>query len=121
MKKIFALCSVLLLMACAEKSNSLNGEYKMLNAPEGAEITLGFDDTRFFGKAAINNYFGSFEKDGNHIKLSPAGSTMMAGPENLMKVEYQYLQNLEKVDAYTLDGSKLTLTGADNLKMVFEK
>ena len=119
MKKILSLCGVLALSACINTA-SLNGEYKMLNAPENAEITIGFEGDRYFGNAAINRYFGSFEKERNQIKFGPSGATMMAGPENLMKAERQYLQDLSKITSYTLDGDTLTLTG-DGTVLTFEK
>lgn len=121
MKKLISLFAVLGLFACAEKPISLDGEYVMLNAPEDAEITIGFEGERFFGKAAVNNYFGSFTKTDKTIKFGPAGSTMMAGPEPLMKVESTYLQDLAKIDGYNLQGKTLILSGPDNLSLTFEK
>lgn len=121
MKKMLSLFAVLGLFACAEKPISLDGEYVMLNAPEDAEITIGFEGERFFGKAAVNNYFGSFTKTDKTIKFGPAGSTMMAGPEPLMKVESTYLQDLAKIDGYKLQGKTLILSGPDNLSLTFEK
>lgn len=121
MKKLLSLFAVLGLFACTEKPVSLDGEYVMLNAPEDAEITIGFEGERFFGKAAVNNYFGSFTKTDKTIKFGPAGSTMMAGPEPLMKVESTYLQDLVKINGYNLQGKTLILSGPDNLSLTFEK
>lgn len=120
MKKLLSLCSLLVLFACSGRTVSLDGEYKMTNAPENAEITIGFEGDRYFGNAAINRYFGSFEKEGNQIKFGPSGATMMAGPENLMKAEHQYLQDLSKVTTYTLEGNTLTLKG-EGISLSFEK
>lgn len=121
MKKIFAICSLLLLFACSEKNVSLDGEYKMTNAPENAEITIAFEGNRFSGQAAINRYFGTFESDGNSIKFGPAGVTMMAGPENLMNIEQKYLQDLNKITAYQLKGETLIFTGTDNVILTFDR
>lgn len=121
MKKLLSLFAVLGLFACAGKPVSLDGEYVMLNAPEDAEITIGFEGERFFGKSAVNNYFGSFTKTDKTIKFGPAGSTMMAGPEPLMKVESTYLQDLSNIDGYNLQGKTLILSGPDNLSLTFEK
>ena len=120
MKKILSLCSILMLFACSNKAVSLDGEYKMLNAPENAEITIGFEGDRYFGQSAVNRYFGSFEKEGDKIKFGPAGATMMAGPEELMKAEQQYLQNLAKVTTYTINGKTLNLKG-EGVNLSFEK
>lgn len=121
MKKIFAMCSLLMMFACSEKVVSLDGNYAMTNAPENAEITIAFEGNRFSGQSAINRYFGTFETEGTTIKFAPAGMTMMAGPENLMKVEQQYMQDLNKINAYQLNGKTLTLTGPDNLTLTFDR
>lgn len=121
MKKILAVFGFLTLLACCEKNQSLDGEYKMLKAPDEAQITIGFEGSRYFGQSAINRYFGTFEKDGNHITFGPAGATMMAGPENLMKIEHEYLQNLAKVNSFSLKGKTLTLSGPNNISFSFEK
>ena len=97
MSKLFSLIlGTLLFAACtAETPDSFVGkEYKLQNAPANAEITLGFDgkENRFFGKSAINNYFGSYTLDGDKITFGPAGATMMAGPQELMTAEQEYLQ-----------------------------
>lgn len=124
MSKLLSLIlGVLMFTACTAKtSDSFVGkEYKLVNAPNNAEITLGFDgkENRFFGKAAINNYFGSYTLDGNNVTFGPAGSTMMAGPEELMKAESAYLQFLPEVKTYKLEGKKLTLTNGKNEELIF--
>ena len=109
MKKILSLCSILMLFACSNKAVSLDGEYKMLNAPENAEITIGFEGDRYFGQSAVNRYFGSFEKEGDKIKFGPAGATMMAGPEENMKAESAVLGAIAKVASVKADGENLLL------------
>lgn len=121
MKNFLALCSLLFLFSCAEKAVSLNGEYQMADAPENAEITITLDENKFSGRAAVNRYFGSFTTEGNAIKFSPAGSTMMAGPENLMKIEQQFLQDLDRINHYQLKNGMLILSGSDNLVWKFIK
>lgn len=123
MKKILSVMAALLITACAAKENSFKGkEYKMNDAANKAEITLAFDakENRFFGKV-INNYFGKYELDGNNIKFGPAGATMMAGPENLMKAESQYLMTLPKVNSFVLEDKSLTLKTTDGQSLVFEE
>ncbi len=123
MKKIVSVMFALLITACSSSESSFKGkEYKMNDATNNAEITLAFDakENRFFGKV-INNYFGRYELDGNNIKFGPAGATMMAGPENLMKVESQYLMTLPKVNAFVLEDKSLTLKTTDGQSLVFEE
>ncbi len=124
MKKLLSLMiAFVLTAACSAQENSFKGkEYKMNDAANQAEITLGFDakESRFFGRV-VNNYFGKYEMDGTTIKFGPAASTMMAGPENLMKAESQYLMTLPKVNSFVLEGQKLTLKTADGKELVFEE
>ena len=124
MKKLLNLfCAVVMLAACSSQDASFKGkEYKLTNAPENAEITLGFDKTenRFFGHV-VNNYFGTYEVKGTALKFGPAGVTMMAGPENLMKAESQYLMMLPKVNAFVLEENKLTLKTTDGQELVYEE
>ena len=123
MKKIVSVMFALLITACSSSENSFKGkEYKMNDVTNNAEITLAFDakENRFFGKV-INNYFGKYELDGNNIKFGPAGATMMAGPENLMKAESQYLMTLPKVNAFVLEDKSLTLKTVDGQSLVFEE
>lgn len=124
MKKVLSLLAVLLVVvACSAKSESFKGkDYKMVNAMNGAEITLGFSakENRFFGQV-VNRYFGSYTQDGNKITFGPAGSTMMMGPEPLMEAENQYLRSLPDVKTFAIDGKKLTLKMADGKELVFEE
>ena len=46
---------------------------------------------------------------------------MMAGPQELMTAEQEYLQFLPTVKHFKLDGEKLTLSGADGKELVFEE
>lgn len=125
MKKfIYAFFALFMLAACQEKDTTFVGnEYKLLNAPDNAEITLGFDGAsdRFFGKAAINRYFGTYKSEGNNLTFGPAGATMMAGPEELMKAEYQYLTSLADIKTFKLDGTKLILINDKGEELTFEK
>lgn len=114
MKKLLSfLAGAVLLTACSAETSSFKGkEYKMLNAPHDAEITIGFDakEPRFFGSASVNRYMGSYQTDGDAISFSNAGSTMMMGPEELMSVESDYLQFLGTVKTYKLNGRVLSLS-----------
>lgn len=123
-KMIYAIFALFMIAACSKENSTFAGnEYKMLNTTDNAEITLGFDgkDSRFFGVAAINRYFGTYKTAGNNLTFGPAGSTMMAGPENLMKAESAYLQFLPEVKTFKIDGDKLILSNKDGKEVVFEK
>lgn len=126
MSKILSLlAAVLLFGACSsQEQNSFVGkEYKLTQAPNNAEISLGFDgkENRYFGKSAVNNYFGAYTLEGENLSFGPAGATMMAGPEPFMKAEQEYLQFLADVKSYKLEGKKLILNASDGKSLTFEE
>lgn len=126
MSKILSLlAAVLMFGACSsQEQNSFVGkEYKLTQAPNNAEISLGFDgkENRYFGKSAVNNYFGAYTLEGENLSFGPAGATMMAGPEPLMKAEQEYLQFLADVKSYKLEGKKLILNASDGKSLTFEE
>ncbi len=114
---------LLVVTACSSQPESFKGkDYKMVDAMNGADITLAFSnkDNRFFGKV-VNRYFGSYTTEGDKIEFGPAGATMMMGPQPLMEAEQNYLSSLPQVKTFALDGKKLTLKMADGKELVFEE
>ena len=118
MKKAFIL--FLFLSACKPEP-TLKGQEFVLRQPD-MEITLSFDahENRYFGKA-VNNYFGTYQMNGNTISFGPTASTMMMGPEEDMELEAHYFDNLSQVQNYTLTPDTLTLTSGDGKVLVFDK
>ena len=85
-------------------------------------ITLSFNENGINGNSGINNYFGDCEIVNNNIKVGPLGSTRMAGPENLMKVEREFLELLENSKKVKLSDQKtLVLTTDKGKTLTFEK
>jgi heat shock protein HslJ len=89
----------------------LNGS--LIQVSEGLKtpsITVA-KEGRISGNASCNNFFGSFETDDAfRLKFSKMGSTMMACTD--MSLERDFLQNLERVDNFTLNGDTLSLNKA---------
>lgn len=83
-------------------------------------VTLVFADTDVSGKSGVNNYFGGYTSstDGS-LAFDALGSTMMAGPEDLMTLEAEYLAALQSTFGYTIDGDTLTLFGAADQILTF--
>ena len=85
-------------------------------------ITLSFNENGINGNSGINNYFGDYEIVNNNIKIGPLGSTRMAGPENLMKVEREFLELLGNSKKVKLSDQKtLVLTTDKGKTLTFEK
>lgn len=123
MKKLLSMLILALgLTACGKPATIQGNEYQLTNAPENAEITIAFSgtDNRYFGKV-VNRYFGTYTIDGDKLSFGPTASTMMMGPEPLMKAEQQYFGELATVQSFKADGDMLTLTLNDNKTLVFKK
>lgn len=85
-------------------------------------ITLFFNENGINGNAGINNYFGNYKITGNIIEIAGIGATKMAGSQNLMKIETEYLSLLEKVKKMKMiDERSLVLTTENGKTLTFEK
>ena len=124
---IFAIFA-LLLVACASPSGSLVGtQWKLssLNTADvtsaSAAITIHFDPSgQVGGSAGCNSYGGSFKanSDGT-ISFSQIVSTLMAcTDETVMANEMAFLQALNGVNHYLVQGNVLTLSAGDQ-ELVF--
>lgn len=125
MKKLLSLFLALFMVSgCFDSSeNTFKGKlYKYTSSPENMAITLGFDaqEPRFYGKA-LNNYMGSYKQEGEEIIFSQVATTMMAGPQEMMQAESDYLAALPKVNSFKLDGKKLILKTSDGKELIYEE
>lgn len=76
-----------------------------------AFITFSNKDDKVFGNGSCNNFNGTYQiKEGNQITLSKMAATLMACMD--MEVESQFMEVLEKVDNYSLNGNTMTLNKA---------
>ena len=71
------------------------------------------------GKSAVNSYTTEFALDGEKITLTALASTKMAGPEEDMAVENEYLQILNGANTISLNGDVLTITTASGTNLVY--
>jgi len=81
--------------------------------PEGTEVTLAFADGRIAGKSACNRYSADIQEGENagNIKIGQSMSTMMACPDELMKVEREYLDALAHITSFSFFAGSLALNG----------
>jgi heat shock protein HslJ len=88
-----------------------------------AGITANFDGEKIYGFSGVNQYGGPYTaKDDGTLEIGELASTMMAGPEPLMKAEQAYLELLKGCDGYQVEGDTLTLlTGEKSESLVYEK
>ncbi len=75
-------------------------------------ITLIIGNGSISGNSGVNNYFGSVTVENGKLTIGPLGSTMMAGPEDAMKAESEFLTALNNASSYKIVDGKLVITDA---------
>jgi len=98
----------------------LGGE--MVHTPEGARevhLTLATTDSRVQGFAGCNNFFGSYQADGDALTFSAMGITMMACPEG-MDTEQTFMQALGETTRAEIAGQVMKFYADDRLLATFE-
>lgn len=120
-KAIALLSSVLLLNACQSTSQiettppligswhiEIIGEHPVIDYSP-ANITFG-EDGQLSGNNSCNNFFGQYSQTENQLTLTPAGSTMKACVEALMKQEQRVMVAMPKVTQAKMLKGKLILS-----------
>jgi hypothetical protein len=101
---------------------NMAGKNMKLQMKNEEQITLSFTENEINGNAGINNYFGTYKISSDNISISGIGATEMAGPDNLMRIEGEYLALLENVKKIKLINQKtLVLTTDKGKTLTFEK
>ncbi|MBW5410918.1 META domain-containing protein, partial [Brachyspira hampsonii] len=126
-KTLLLLLSFLLLLSCSEKNNKKTNIFEELNGNEyyltsNPKITIGFENSNVYGNGSINRYFTSFSISNNQIILGTnIGATLMAGNEEDMKSEQEFLNDLSKANSVSLENDKLTIKTSENKELSFTK
>jgi heat shock protein HslJ len=82
-------------------------------------ITLVFEEDGAGGTSACNQYFGNYSISGGAMSFDEMTQTEMACiPDEVMDSEAKVLEALSLVDAFTVTGDSLTLSG-DGVELVF--
>jgi copper homeostasis protein (lipoprotein) len=83
--------------------------------PDGTEPHLVFDleESRVAGSGGVNRVMGAFALAEDELEFGPLATTLMAGPEDAMRRERDFLDALARVTSYELDGASLTLVAGD--------
>jgi heat shock protein HslJ len=93
--------------------------------PTTAQLTLTFDDQGdepyYSGSSGINNFRGRvWVGSKGDVEFGPAISTLMGGPDSVLRAESTYLRSLLTVVSYQRSGDRLTLTGSDATELDFQ-
>lgn len=81
----------------------------------GSEITAEFLDGKIEGSAGCNQYSGSYQFDGDRLKIGDIAFTerYCFEPLGVMEQEAAYLEALGFVESYEIDGQNLMMTNAE--------
>ena len=132
MKKYFAAAALLAAaVACGNRNDlPLEGTYWKLSSMAGipseaiavsdAAFTLRFDasDAMVNGRTNCNGFFGGYAVKGGSLEFSDMGMTRMACPD--MEYEQLFVEMLDAVDGYSIEGSKLVLSDDGEVVAVFQ-
>ncbi len=86
-----------------------------LPAAREASFTLHPNDHRLSGSGGCNRLAGKYELGAGSLKLAPAGTTMMACPEELMQQEGDFVSALRMTSGYRISGDTLELRSGDRV------
>ncbi|MDX1436419.1 MAG: META domain-containing protein [Anaerolineales bacterium] len=93
-----------------------NGKEAVVSVIIGSEITARFgEEGQLNGIAGCNNYFASYEINGEQISIGTVGSTEIfcAEPEGVMEQETLYLQAIQMADTYKIEGNNMEMRTSD--------
>jgi heat shock protein HslJ len=92
----------------------LEGEPAEVGPDEHApSLALDLEESRVAGSGGVNRLTGTFVLSEDELRFGPLATTRMAGPEDAMRREREFLGALERVTSYELDGRTLTLLAGD--------
>ena len=106
----------------ASLKEQLNGrEFMIVTDGDNKQVRIGFKGDRVYGFSGINRYFGNYQISGGKFVFDDFGLTQMAGSEEEMTKELQFLDLLRKNKSIKLSGDTLTLLSTEGIELVFKK
>ena len=95
------------------------GSNSTVENPTGI-ISMEIAGTNVSGNAGVNSYHGTITIEDGKVTFGPMATTKMAGPENMMVQETEFLAALQNATAYTIANGVLTFTDASgNVLLTF--
>jgi len=87
---------------------------------EGVDILLRLEaGHRIFGNGGVNEYFGSYGREGDRFATSRLATTRMAGPPDVRIQEDLYLALLDRVDRIRVGDAWLQLLEGETVLLRF--
>ena len=105
----------------ASLKEQLNGrEFIIVTDGYNKKASIGFQGDRVYGFSGINRYFGNYQISGGKFVFDDFGLTQMAGSEEEMTKELQFLDLLKNNKSVKLSGGTLTLISNEGIELVFK-
>lgn len=115
------LCVTSLVMAQATLDGTAWRLVKVQGKAVDAGATIKFEGERATGNAGCNTFFAKFQLSDSKLTIGPAGATRMFCSDRA-ELEKSYLDALESVLAFAIEGSELRLLdGEGNALLEFTK
>ena len=99
----------------APQTQSLEGKWILTGIGSGSNaehpagiISMEIAGTNVSGNAGVNLYHGTITVENGKVTFSPMATTRMAGPENMMTQEQNFLAALQNVTGYTVANGVVT-------------
>lgn len=99
--------------------NIIGKEYRLIVDNNITDITVNFSEDKVYGHAGVNRYSSQYKIINNEIEFSAIISTMMAGPEEKMAMESEFLKKFNNVNKINLEKNLLILITKNNEKLIF--
>ncbi len=104
-----------------EVVNYNNGRGALVTLLDASRIALDFGtDGQASGNAGCNNFFASYQVNGNNITVGQPASTSLfcAEPEGVMEQEAEFLDALQTAATFRIDGDTLEMRSADQIAII---
>jgi len=87
------------------------GERKAVTIDEAREahLVLHAEESRLAGSTGCNRMMGEYERDGDRLTFGRVATTMMACPGEVMALEREFLDALDDVASWQVEGDTLRL------------
>jgi len=76
-------------------------------------VDAEFDGSTISGVSGCNRYNAAYEASGDEISFGPIAGTQMACPEPEMSVEARYVQLLESVATFEVEGRAMSMADGE--------
>lgn len=121
-KYLFIMIFMFLFSIVSFAQSVLSGKnFILLENNKPTEISISFKGNGVNGNSGLNSFFGEYSVKGDKITWVRMGTTLLAGPPELMDKESNFMGKLGMVDTFSLKKDILTFKLKNGETMVFKE